>query len=216
MEKDSNYSSLQVPTLSVDGSNWLYYKARVEWAVGSKGLTGHLSGLVAKPKDPAHGKYPSWKPTAAEQKLMIEYPEKLKPWIKDDGYVKQVIAASLSESLFLHVQKEETAKGVWDALMNLFQNCSRVVAIDLHRKLQDTRCTKKGDLHAHFNKLCSLREQLATLGQFILDDDFAAVIISSLPNSYDPNIAAMTSSAIISQMDLAPDFLMKILSDEYD
>ncbi|KIM60341.1 hypothetical protein SCLCIDRAFT_50863, partial [Scleroderma citrinum Foug A] len=117
----SNYSSLQVPTLSVDGSNWLYYKARVEWA----------------PEDPAHGKDSSWKPTATEQKLMNEYPEKLKPWIKDDGYVKQVIAASLPESLFLHVQKEETAKGVWDALMNLFQNRSHIVAIDLRRKLQE-------------------------------------------------------------------------------
>ena len=216
MAKDSDYSSLQVPTLSVDGSNWLYYKAQVEWAVGSKGLTGHLSGLMAKPEDPAHGKDPSWKPTAAEQKLMIEYPEKLKPWIKDDGYVKQVIAASLPESLFLRVQKEETAKGVWDALTNLFQNCSHVVAIDLRRKLQDTCCTKKGDLRAHFDKLCSLCEQLAALGQSISDDDFAAVIISSLPNLYDPNIAAMTSSAIISQTDLAPDFLMKILSNEYD
>ncbi|KIM53902.1 hypothetical protein SCLCIDRAFT_137981, partial [Scleroderma citrinum Foug A] len=107
---------------------------------------------------------------------MIEYPEKLKPWIKDDRYVKQVIAASLLESLFLRVQKEEIAKGVWDALTNLFQNHSHIVAIDLRRKLQDTRCTKKGNLCAHFDKLHSLREQLAALGQSILDDDFAAVL----------------------------------------
>ena len=216
MAKDSDYSSLQVPTLSVDGSNWLYYKARVEWAVGSKGLTGHLSRLMAKPEDPVHRKDPSWKPTTAKQKLVNEYPEKLKPWIKDDRYVKQVIAASFPESLFLHVQREETAKGVWDALTNLFQNSSCVIAIDLWRKLQETHYTEKGTLHTHFDKLCSLHKQLATLRQSISDDDFAAVIISSLPNLYDPNIAAMTSSAVISQTDLAPDFLMKILSDEYD
>ena len=216
MAKDSDYSSLQVPTLSVDGSNWLYYKAQVEWAVGSKGLTGHLSRLVAKPEDPMHGKDPSWKPTATKQKLMIEYPEKLKPWIKDNRYVKQVIAASLPESLFLCVQKEDTAKGVWDTLTNLFQNRSCIVAIDLHRKLQETRCTEKGDLCTHFDKLRSLCKQLAALRQSISDDNFAAIIISSLPNLYDLNIAAMTSSAIISQMDLAPDFLMKILSNKYD
>ena len=79
MAKDSDYSPLQVPTLSVDGSNWLYYKAQVKWAVGLKGLTGHLSRLMAKPKDLTHGKDPSWKPTAAKQKFMNEYPEKLKP-----------------------------------------------------------------------------------------------------------------------------------------
>lgn len=89
---------LQVPTLNVDGSNWLYYKARVEWAVGSKGLTDHLSGLDAKPEDPSKGKDSSWKPTAAEQKLVSEYPAKFKEWSKDDGAVKQVIAASLPES----------------------------------------------------------------------------------------------------------------------
>jgi len=74
MAKDSNYSSLQVPTLNVDGTNWLYYKAQVEWAVGSKGLTGHLSGLVPKPEDPAHRKDSSWKPTTIKQKLItVEY-----------------------------------------------------------------------------------------------------------------------------------------------
>jgi len=140
----------------------------------------------------------------------------MKYWSKHDGYVKQVIAASLPESLFLRVQKEETAKSVWDTLTNLFQNRSRVVAIDLRRKLQETRCTEKGDLRAHFDKLRLLREQLAALGQSISDDDFAAIVISSLPNSYDSNIAAITSSALVSQSDLTPDFIMRILSDEYD
>ncbi|KIK14931.1 hypothetical protein PISMIDRAFT_16919 [Pisolithus microcarpus 441] len=191
--------SLQVPTLNADGSNWLYYKARVEWAVGSKGLTGHLTSLEAKPEDPTHGKDPSWKPTTAEQKLISEYPEKLKQWTKDDGYIKQVIAASLPESLFLRVQKEETGKSIWDVLTNLFQNCSRVVTIDLRRKLQESRCTEK-----------------AALGQSISNDDFTAIILSSLPTSYDSNIAAMTSSALVTQKDLSPDFITKIILDEYD
>ncbi|KIM65706.1 hypothetical protein SCLCIDRAFT_52183, partial [Scleroderma citrinum Foug A] len=60
-------------------------------------------------------------------------------------------------------------------------------------KLQETRCTEKGDLRAHFDKLRSLREQLAALGQSIGDEDFTAIILGSLPTSYDPNIGAMTS-----------------------
>ena len=207
---------LQVPTLSVDGSNWLYYKARVEWAVGSKGHTGHLSGLEAMPDDPSQGKDLSWKPTATEQKLVSEYPAKFKEWTKDDNYVKQVIAASIPESLFLRVQKEETTKGVWDALTNLFQNHSHIVAIDLRHKLQETRCTEKGDLHAHFDKLCSLHEQLATLRQSIGDKDFTAIILGSLLTSYDLNIGAMASSALVSQKDLEPDHIIKGILDEYD
>ncbi|KIO01766.1 hypothetical protein M404DRAFT_149450, partial [Pisolithus tinctorius Marx 270] len=162
MAKDDH--SLQVPTLNVDRSNWLYYKAWVEWAISSKGLIRHLTSLDAKPEDPSAGKDSSWKPTAAEQKLVNKYPEKLQQWAKDDGYVKQVITVSLPESLFLRVLKEETAKSVWGVLTNLFQNCSHIIMIDLWRKLQESHCAEKGDVHTHFNKMCALCEQLAALG----------------------------------------------------
>ncbi|KIO07257.1 hypothetical protein M404DRAFT_941167 [Pisolithus tinctorius Marx 270] len=175
MAKDNH--SLQVPTLNADGSNWLYYKAQVEWAVSSKGLIGHLTGLDVKPEDPSAGKDSSWKPTATEQKLVSEYPEKLWQWAKDDGYVKQVITVSLLESLFLQVLKEETVKSVWGVLTDLFQNCSCVITINLQRKLQESCCSEKGNVHAHFDKMCTLSEQLAMLGQSITDDDFTAIIL---------------------------------------
>ncbi|KIO05711.1 hypothetical protein M404DRAFT_140299 [Pisolithus tinctorius Marx 270] len=176
MAKDDH--SLQVPTLNADRSNWLYYKAWVEWAISLKGLIRHLTGLDAKPEDPSAGKDASWKPTATEQKLVSEY---LWQWAKDDRYVKQVITVSLLESLFLQVLKEETAKSVWGVLTDLFQNCSCVIAIDLQRKLQEFHCLEKGNVCAHFNKMCTLRKQLATLGQSITDDNFTAIILSSLP-----------------------------------
>ncbi|KIO06811.1 hypothetical protein M404DRAFT_75861, partial [Pisolithus tinctorius Marx 270] len=150
-------------------SNWLYYKAQVEWAISSKGLIGHLTGLDVKPEDPSAGKDSSWKPTAMEQKLVNEYPEKLQQWAKDDRYVKQVITVSLPESLFLRVLKEETVKSVWGVLTDLFQNRSHIIVIDLGRKLHESHCAEKGDVHAHFDKMCALHEQLATLGQKALE-----------------------------------------------
>ncbi|KIO05099.1 hypothetical protein M404DRAFT_141744, partial [Pisolithus tinctorius Marx 270] len=75
------------------------------------------------------------------------------------------------------VLKEETAKSVWGALTDLFQNHSHVVAIDLQRKLQESHCAEKGDVHAHFDKMCALREQLAAPGQSITDDNFTAIIL---------------------------------------
>ncbi|KIN96902.1 hypothetical protein M404DRAFT_32752 [Pisolithus tinctorius Marx 270] len=171
MAKDDH--SLQVPTLNVDGSNWLYYKAWVEWAVSSKGLIGHLTGLDVKPEDPSAGKDASWKPTATEQKLVNEYPEKLWQCAKDDGYVKQ----------------EETVKSVWGVLTDLFQNHSCVIAINLQRKLKESHCAEKGNV---------------------------SIILSSLPASYDSNLTAMTSSALIMQKDLSPDFIIKVISNKYD
>ncbi|KIO14720.1 hypothetical protein M404DRAFT_17580 [Pisolithus tinctorius Marx 270] len=198
MVKDDH--SLQVSTLNVDGSNWLYYKAWVEWAISLKGLIGHLTSLDVKPEDPSAGKDSSWKPTATEQKLVSEYPEELWQWAKDDGYVKQ----------------EETVKSVWGVLTDLFQNFSHIVIINLQRKLQESCCVEKGDVCAHFDKMCTLHEQLATLGQSITDNNFTAIILSSLLASYNSNLAAMMSLALVMQKDLSPDFIIKVISDKYD
>ncbi|KIO10893.1 hypothetical protein M404DRAFT_128922 [Pisolithus tinctorius Marx 270] len=62
----------------------------------------------------------------------------------------------------------------------------------------------------------ALCEQLAALGQSITDNDFTAIILSSLPASYDSNLAAMTSSTLVMQKDLSPDFIIKVISNKYD
>ncbi|KIN96787.1 hypothetical protein M404DRAFT_162291 [Pisolithus tinctorius Marx 270] len=62
----------------------------------------------------------------------------------------------------------------------------------------------------------ALCEQLAVLGQSITDNDFTAIILSSLPTSYDSNLTAMTSSALVMQKDLSLDFIIKVISNEYD
>ncbi|KIO14997.1 hypothetical protein M404DRAFT_52522, partial [Pisolithus tinctorius Marx 270] len=84
-------------------------------------------------------------------------------------------------------------------------------------KLQESRCSEKGDVRTHFDKMCALCEQLAALGQSITDDNFAAIILSSLPASYDSNCHnPMTSSALVMQKDLSLDFIIKVISNEYD
>ncbi|KIO03033.1 hypothetical protein M404DRAFT_146480 [Pisolithus tinctorius Marx 270] len=64
--------------------------------------------------------------------------------------------------------------------------------------------------------MCALCKQLAVLGQSITDDDFAAIILSSLPTLYNSNLAAMTSLALVMQKDLSLDFIIKVISNEYD
>ncbi|KIN99388.1 hypothetical protein M404DRAFT_155240 [Pisolithus tinctorius Marx 270] len=64
--------------------------------------------------------------------------------------------------------------------------------------------------------MCTLCEQLAMLGQSITDDDFTAIILSSLPTSYDSNLTAMMSLVLVMQKDLSLDFMIKVVSNEYD
>ncbi|KIM63116.1 hypothetical protein SCLCIDRAFT_53780, partial [Scleroderma citrinum Foug A] len=64
--------------------------------------------------------------------------------------------------------------------------------------------------------LITLREELASLGHSINPDDFTAMLISSVPASYDSTISAMTTSAKITRLDLTPDVIMTTLIDDYD
>ncbi|KAG2047592.1 hypothetical protein BDR06DRAFT_855845, partial [Suillus hirtellus] len=83
-------------------------------------------------------------------------------------------------------------------------------------KLQDLKCPKKGNIREHFDKMRTAKEQLSSLGHVPTDESFAAMIMSSLPASYDPHLSALTASAKVSSIKLTSDVLMSTIIDEYD
>ena len=105
---------------------------------------------------------------------------------------------------------------IWKALTNKFKNHSRVVAIEMQCKLQEQRCTEKGDVHAHFDKMITLHEELASLGHSVSSNDFCAMLLSSVPMSYESTISAMTTSARITGLDLTPKVILTTLIDDYN
>ena len=64
--------------------------------------------------------------------------------------------------------------------------------------------------------MITTHKELALLSHSIDPDDFAAMLISSVPMSYDSTISAMTTSAKITRLDLTPDVIMTTLIDDYD
>ena len=92
-----------------------------------------------------------------EEERDIKEPEwkmELKEWKQGEAVVKQQIAATIPDSLFMKIQNKGTALEIWEALQGDFQNKLRMVSVDLRQHLQQERCAKKGDVRAHFLKLC--------------------------------------------------------------
>ena len=50
LNSSSNSTTLQVPKLHDDGSNWSDYEPRIKKAMGSKGLWRHVEGTAIAPK----------------------------------------------------------------------------------------------------------------------------------------------------------------------
>ena len=131
-------------------------------------------------------------------------------------YIKQLIGSALPETLFIKIRNETSAYAIWKALTNEFENCSWVVAIEMRCKLQEQRCTKKEDVCAHFDKMITLREELTSLSHSVSSDDFCAMLLSSVPMSYESTISAMTTLARITGLDLTPEVILTTLINDYN
>ena len=61
-----------------------------------------------------------------------------------------------------------------------------------------------------------MREELASLGMSLSEQDFSAIILGLLPKSYDQFISAVTTTASVLKQELNPKDLMQTIINEYD
>src|SRR5277367_5895764 len=91
-----------------------------------------------------------------------------------------------------------------------------MVTVDMRRRLQAEKCAEQGDVRAHLNKLQAMREDLASMGGSISDEDFTSIILGSIPLSYDTYIAAITATSTLLNQTLSPTNLIDAIRDEAD
>jgi len=218
---------MKVPKLDVSGTNWVIYKDRFLWAVDARGLLHHVDGSGWEPRRPPIARKPILDgdgkeigtedaPDETDKQRLATYQIELKAWRQGEAIIKQQIAATIPDSLFMKIRTQGTSMDIWQALTADFQNKSRMVSVDLRRRLQQQRCAEKGDVRAHFMILRTMREDLAAMGHSPTDDDFYAIVIGSLPPSYDPFISAINATSSVIGNFMSPDEAMKAITDEYD
>ena len=98
--------------------------------------------------------------------------EGIEEWISGEAVAKQQIASSIPDSLFLKIRSNGNGYKIWKALEDHYQKQSQMVAINLHRRIQNQRCGDKDDIVTHFAALRTMREDLAAMGQRLEDNDF--------------------------------------------
>ena len=61
-----------------------------------------------------------------------------------------------------------------------------------------------------------MRQELASLGQFISDTDYTAILISSLPSTYDSTLSSISVSARMNYRPITPQIVESYVTDDYD
>ena len=203
-----------ITKLSEDLSNWPIYKDRVKMAIESKvGLSRHLAGTAWQPIEPVL-------PLAeAKTEVFDVYDKAIKKvdeYNQREAAIKQQIYSTIPDSILNRIKEKTTAKEVWMALCDLAEKRGKMVEIDVRRRIHDTRCIEGGDICAHLDSLLSLQNQLTGMGCALSDDDFVAIILSSLPKSYESVISVIITSASLSSQKLTPHGTLQHITQEYD
>ena len=154
--------------------------------------------------------------TSAEVSATERYAKDISQYLQEQAIVFQQIASTIPDSLYLKIKGKPTVKEAWDALKADFEKRSRMITVELRKRLHDIRCTENGNIRTHFDNIRTMREELASLGTILSEPDFSAIVLGSLPKSYDQFLSAVTATASVLKQELNPEDLMQTIIDEYD
>jgi len=149
--------------LRSDGANWIMFQNGVELECASHSLKHHIDGTKAEPVNPHSGLVT----LTPEQQVEVDaYLKELEKWAAGEATIRKGLSEALPTTLYLTVRKEVTTKKVWDAVVRHHHERSTMIVVEL-------------------GKLKQMREDLGEMGHIEADENFRAIIIGSLPQSYD-------------------------------
>ena len=94
----------------------------------------------------------------------------------------------------------------------MFSDC----CAELCRQLGELKLKEGGNACAHIEKIIALREDLASIRHPVTDEDLFNIVYASLPRSYSPGLAALSSMMCLQGSMITSDNLMDIVLEEYD
>jgi hypothetical protein len=192
-------NKISILKLASDGGNWISYRDRMIWVFDNKRWAEHLTTDTV----PA-----AW--------VTIGTVTLQQQWDAEESSAKILIAASLPDHVFNRIKTKTNTKDIWDAIKEIYQKGSKMITVDLERKLQGTKLGDDEDTRAHFTQLSNMKEQLASMGKIIDDDEFASILLGSLPSSYKSTVNAINAAADQADTTVAPDRVIQLVTDNYD
>ena len=133
------------------GDNYPAWKEKMRWILLEQDLWEHASGEAIKPElDDTH------KVTDSEKRAIAD-------WIKKDQQAFVAISLRISDDYLVYTYGASTARGVWLALLTIFEARGPLGIINVRRDFFHTFVAEGGNMEEHIWKLCSLQKQLHML-----------------------------------------------------
>jgi hypothetical protein len=193
-----------VPKLEADGTNWVTFKTRLDWALADKEVNGHLNGSAPKPESkPGDVKPP-------------DFDDKLAEWEKHERKARNLLAQRIPDSTLRKILHKKTVAEMWKTISTDFESKTSLVQSDLRAQFQSIRCPERGDLRAHLDKMAKMWEDISSSGVVISDEEHASIITNSLPTSYSAYVSHLSAAAHLLNKKLDTEMLTAYLLQEHD
>ncbi|MGV7988763.1 hypothetical protein PJP10_30760, partial [Mycobacterium kansasii] len=155
-----------------DGSNFAFWKMQMEDYLYQKDLYIPLGGKEKKPE----------KMTDDE-------------WFLLDMKALGTIRLSLSKSVAFNISKVKTTKELMEALATMYEKPSTSNKVHLMKQLFNMKMSDGGSVAEHLNEFNTVTSQLESIGIIFEDEVRALLILSSLPDSWDGLVIAVSNSS---------------------
>lgn len=131
-------------------------------------------------------------------------------WSKRDRAALTAIRLRVADAVIVYVSSAETSKVAWETLSSMFQPRGSIGVVLARRKFYRAECAPGGNIEEHVRMMRVYQEELNTLGQKILDADFAMTLLTSLPESWNSFIASIE----ITDQTKSTDIIARILQED--
>src|SRR5882762_8395763 len=172
---NSDATSLSIPKLRDDGSNWSDYQPRVERALGTKGLWRHVLGtaIAPIPYTLASGVPVLKDGTTPATEDQIESKEtKIADYDKKEYLAQHIILSTTSTRLGVKIKNLKTANAMWEEVKSDATSKSTLFILDAEDQLSSMKLadddddpkTHLAELKQHFQLMLQRHENLMKMG----------------------------------------------------
>jgi hypothetical protein len=164
-------------------------------ALGARGLGEYVDETAVRPILITTATSPSGKIATPEEAKENKNKREVAEYMQKDYLVQQHIFGTITDRMMLQISHQTTGAAMWKEIKTLHEGKSTLVKVDVRKHMLLTRCDKGGDVKAHFGGLNRLRQIMAGMGVIVDDEDYMAIVMGSLPDTYQPIISALEATA---------------------
>jgi hypothetical protein len=172
-------------------------------ALGARGLGEYVDGMAVRPI--LFTTSPSG--VTATPEGIKENKREVAEYMQKDYLVQQHIFRTVTDRMMLQISNQTTGAAMWKEIKMLHEGKSALVKADVRKHMLLACCDEGRDVKAHFGELNRLCQIMAGMGAIVDDEDYAAIVMGSLPDSYRPIISTL-EAAVMSHIILTPETLL--------